>query len=174
MAASTFIKNNMDGSLILKDGTGTPITLTVPYEQGNFSISGLQKVLNNVVAYESRGRLLTVRHTTRVYPTFSFAAYMAQFTAGASAATLIDVFLKTTSTTFAAAISTLGSTADVYTLDLAFTVEGTDFGDSADPTFTLEDCYCTFDFAEGDPNAFTVNGTVYGAITGDIAAAQHA
>lgn len=172
MAASTFVKNFTDGSLTLKDGTGTPITLVVPLEQGNFSLSGVMKKLRNVVAYESRGSRLTVRHTTRVYPTFSFSAYMAQFTAGASAATIIDAFLKGASTTFASAVSTLGASADVYTLDLAFSVEGTDFGDSADPTFTLEDCHCVFDFAEGDPNAFTVNGTVYGAITGDIAVAE--
>lgn len=172
MAASTVIKNFTDGQLTIKDGTGTPITLVVPYEQGNFSLTGLNRKLRNVVAYESRGSRLSVRHTTRNYPAFSFSAFMAQFNAGAAAATVLDALLKGTGTTFAAAVSTLGAAADVYTVDLAFSVEGTDFGDSADPTFTLEDCHCSIDWAEGDPNAFTITGTVYGAITGDITLAE--
>jgi hypothetical protein len=44
-----------------------------------------------------------------------------------------------------------------------FTVEGTNFGDSADHTLTLTNCEIeTIDFSEGDPNSFTINGVCTG------------
>ena len=41
MAASAVIKHFTDGSITLKDGTGTPVTLTVPFSAGDLSLSGL-------------------------------------------------------------------------------------------------------------------------------------
>jgi hypothetical protein len=70
---------------------------------------------------------------------------------------------------FASAVSTLGSSADVYTLDVVITVEGTNFGDSADATFTMEDCHLQVSWSDGDPATFSISGTCYGAITGDLA-----
>ena len=37
MAYSTAPKVRRDGKITLKDGTGTPVTLEVAYEEGNFS-----------------------------------------------------------------------------------------------------------------------------------------
>lgn len=166
MPSSTFIKNNIDGSLVISDGTGTPLTLTVPFEQGNFTVSGLKFKLRDTVAYQTRGVLSTVRHTVRNFPSGSFSAMMSSFTS-ASANSLSDIVLK--NGFYASAISTLGASADVYTLKLAFTVEGTNFGDSADHSFSLGDCECNLDFAEGDPNLFTISFVCYGAVLGDLA-----
>jgi hypothetical protein len=170
VAASTVIKNFTDGSMTIKDGTGTPLTFTVPFEQGNFSITGLARKLRNVSAYESRGKFKTARHTTRLYPTWTCNVYMADFTA-TGGVSLGDVLFKQ-GATWSAAVSTFGANAQVYALDVVFTVEGTDFGDAADSTFTLEDNYIVADFSEGDPNNFALSGTCYGAITGGIAAAE--
>ncbi len=166
MPASTVVKNFTDGSLIIADGTGTPIDVTVKFANGDFSISGLKKALRETVAYQSRGVLSSVRHTAQTFPTFSFSAQMSEFTS-ASDNSLADAVLKNGA--FASAVSTLGANADVYTLNLTFRVEGTNFGDSADHSFTLGNCELSLDFAEGDPNTFTINGTVYGSITGDLA-----
>lgn len=166
MALSTVIKNFTDGSLTIADGTGTPLEITVQFENGDFSVSGLSPQLREVAAYESRGSFNTLRHTNRTYPSGSFTAKAAEFSED-SVGTLADAILQQ-GTVWAAALSTLGANADVYTVDLQFTVEGTDFGDAADGALTLEDCYCTIDFAEGDPNSFTVNFVVYGDISGDI------
>lgn len=166
MGSSSFVKNNMDGSLVISDATGTPITLTVPFEQGNFTLSGMKKALRETVAYQSRGVLSTVRHTGRTFPTGSFSAMMTSFTS-ASANSLSDAILKNGA--FASAVSTLGANADVYTLKLTFAVEGSNFGDSGDHSFVLNDCECSIDFAEGDPNVFTVSFTCYGTVTGDLA-----
>jgi hypothetical protein len=166
MPASTTVKNWRDGSLIVEDGTGTPIDVTVKFENGDFSISGLSDSLHEVVAYQSRGELSSIRRTARTFPTFSFTAQMSEFTS-ATDNSLADAIMKNGA--FASAVSTLGASADVYTVKLTFRVEGTNFGDSADHSFTLDDCKCTIDFAEGDPNTFSVSGTVYGAIGGDLA-----
>jgi len=166
MADSSVVKNLNDGSLIISDGTGSPIAVTVKFTSGDFSISGLKKALKETVAYQSRGVLNTVRHTARTFPTFSFTCQMAEFTS-ATATSVSDAILQNGA--FSSAVSTLGANADVYTLLLAITEEGTDFGDSADPTFSLDDCECSIDFGEGDPNTFSISGTVYGAVTGDLA-----
>ena len=168
MASSTVVKNFTDGLITLKDGTGTPISVDVKYDNGDFSISGLAQKLREVVAYQSRGVLNSVRHTNRSFPTFSFTAKMSEFTS-ATANSLSDAVRKKGA--FTAGISTLGASADVWALDLTLTVEGTTFGDSSDHTFTLGSCQMTLDFSEGDPSQFSINGTVYGAITGDLAVA---
>lgn len=168
MADSTFIKNLNNGTLTIQDGTGSPIDVIVPFDNGDFSISGLSQKLNEVVAYESRGTLNTVRHTSRTYPTFSFTTQMAKFTS-ATDTSVSDAILQNGA--FASAVSTLSANADVYTLFLTFDVEGTDFGDSGDHQLTLDDCHCTIDFSEGDPNSFSISGTVYGTIGGDLAVA---
>jgi hypothetical protein len=166
MASSTVVKNFSDGSITIKDGTGTPISLSLRFDNGDFSISGLKKTLKETTAYQHRGVLSSVRHTTRTFPTFSFTGSVSELTS-ASANNLADAVLRNGA--FASAVSTLGSSADVYTLDVTFTIEGTNFGDSADATFTLEDCELSLDFSDGDPMTFSVSGTVFGSVTGDLA-----
>ena len=162
MAASTVVKNFTDGTIKIEDGTGSPLSYTCAFDEGNLSISGLAQQLNEVATYESRGTLKSVRHTARTYPSGSFSVMLTDVTDG-SDATLIDILTK--SGAYAAGLSTLGSTADVYTVKVTPTVEGTDHGDSADHTFVMDDCHCLIDLAEGDPNTVTVNFTVYGSVT---------
>ena len=50
MAYSTVPKVRRDGSIVLKDGSGPAVTLTVEYEEGNFSFSepvAAQTVITN-------------------------------------------------------------------------------------------------------------------------------
>ena len=169
MALSTVVKNMRDGSLIMSDGSGTPITLPVQFDQGDFSITGLKAKLAETTAYETRGLLRSVRHTTRTYPTGSFTCMMADFTE-ATTGTVADAILKNGA--FSAAVSSDGATADVYKLNLAFTCAGIVHGDAADGAFTLTNSECVFDFTENDPNSFSITFTVYGAITGDLAASE--
>ena len=55
-APGTFISNFTNGTITFKDGTGTPLTLTLSLDEGNFSVSGLADRLREVAAYETRGR----------------------------------------------------------------------------------------------------------------------
>lgn len=167
MAASNTIKNSYGaGSIVISDGTGSPLTVTVDFDQGDFSISGLKDKLKDTTTYQSRGTLHAVRHTARTFPTISFTAMMSEFK-DASGGTAIDMILG--QAPFAARISTLGANADVTAFSVAFTIEGTDFGDGADHTVSFDDVEISVDFSESDPNTFSFSGTVYGAITGDMA-----
>ncbi len=161
MAASTVIKNFRDGTIKLDDGTTpTPLTLTVTLDAGDFSLSGLNQGNTEATTYLDRGELGSVRLTNRSFPTFSFSAHMADLS-DATDKLLWDAVNK--SGAFATAVSTI-SGSDVYGLKVTLTIEGTNFGDAADHVITLNGCHLSIDFAEGDPNSFTINGTVYGSI----------
>jgi len=161
MAASTVIKHLYDGAIALADGTGTPVTLSVPFTTGDLSIDGLMESQRAVQAYQSRGSLNSIRLAAKEFPTFSFTAQLADVSV-ATDQTLIDFCLKQNS--YSGNAST-ASGSDVYTIKITLTVEGTDLGDSADHTIALDDCHVTLAIAEGEPNTVTVSGTCYGTIT---------
>ena len=142
MPISSVVKNFRDGTILIEDGTTpTPISVTVQYEAGDFSISGLNESNTEVTTYLDRGELGSVRKTSRTFPTFSFSAHMTD---------LSDATQKTL----------------WYGLKVTLTIEGTNFGDlPADHILVMTGCHMSIDFAEGDPNSFTLNGTVYGTIT---------
>lgn len=159
---NSIVKNFRDGQLVLKDGTGTPIAVTIQFESGDFSISGLSANSNTeVTTYLDRGALGSVRLTSQTFPTWSFSAHMVEFS-DATEKTLWDAVNKTG--TFASAVSTI-TNSDVYGLDCVINIEGTSLGEATDHTLTLVGNRITLDFSEGDPNSFTVNGTCFGSIS---------
>jgi hypothetical protein len=159
---NSIVKNFRDGAIILKDGTGTPIAVTIEFESGDFSISGLSANANTeVTTYLDRGSLGSVRLTSQSFPTWSFTCHMVEFS-DAVTKTVWDAVNKTG--TFAAAVSTI-TNSDVYGLDCVINIEGTTLGEATDHTLTLVGNRITLDFAEGDPNSFTINGTMYGSMT---------
>jgi len=163
MAISSVPKNFRDGTLALEDGTGVPISMTVQYEAGDFSMSGARQGQTSVEMILDRGSFHAVRRVNFEPATFSFTANMTDLS-DATEKNLFDVINKLGA--WSAGVSTLGTNADVWALKLTWTVEGTDHGDAADHTLTLDDCVCTIDISEGSPtNTFSISGTVYGSIT---------
>jgi hypothetical protein len=159
---SSVVKNFRDGTITIRDGTGTPLDIVVQYEGGDFSATGFNQGNYEKNVYLDRGEFGSLRKTNRTFPTFTFSAYMTDLSDGTNE-NLWDMINK--SGAFASAVSTLGASADVYTLEVILAVEGTNYGDASDHTLTLDDCVLSIDFAEGDPNKFTVSGTVYGTIS---------
>lgn len=160
MAESTVIKNFRDGTLLIEDGTTpTALNYTVAYEAGDFSFDAGK---HEVAVYMDRGDIASVRKTNQGMPSGSFSVHFRDLTDGTDE-TLTDILDQ--SGAFAAAVSTLGANADVYTVKLTFTIEGTNHGDSADHVITFDDCYCTWSFSEGDPDSVSVNWTCYGTST---------
>jgi hypothetical protein len=74
MAFDTVVRHDTDGSITLLDGTGTPVTIVVPFTQGDLTIDGLSKDLREVVAYQSRGTLHSIRYGDKTFPTVTFTA----------------------------------------------------------------------------------------------------
>lgn len=168
MAASNVIKNSFGaGSIILSDGTGTPLTVTIDFDNADFSADGLMDTLKGVAVYQTRGSVHSIRHTEREFPTGSFSSMMSEFT-DSSGGTALD--FVTGKAPFAARISTLsgGANADVFCCDVKMTAEGTDLGDSSDHTITLEDCAVKVAYSTGDPSSFSFSFICYGAVSGDV------
>lgn len=165
MPISSVVKNFRDGTITISDGTSpSPLTLTVQYEAGDLSLSGVNYSSTGPVEYTKyldRGELGTVRRTNRSFAAGSFSCQMTELSDGTNQ-NVWDIVNR--SGAFSSAVSTLGASADLYTLQIVLTVEGTNFGDSADHILTLNNCRCSIDFAEGDPNSFTITFEVLGAI----------
>ncbi len=162
MPLSSVVKNYRDGLITLASGGGSPITLTVQYENGDFSLTGSNQGNYDITKYLDRGDLGSVRKTARSFPTGSFSAHLTELS-DATNLTLWDAVNRTGA--FAAAVSTLGANADVYTLNIVLTIEGTQFGDATDHVLTLNDCRCSIDVSEGDPDSFSISFEVLGTIT---------
>ena len=163
MAYSTLPKTRRDGVITLKDGTGSPVTLEVAYEEGNLTFD-TPKAAQTVI--RDRGTISTVRKgDDEPTASGSFSAYFRQFTDGSEAGSILDFINQTGS--YASNVST-GSTGtpfvEFYCIDLEYQVDATALGDDAATTATLSKCVCTASFTEGDPSSFTLNFTSYGAI----------
>jgi len=162
MAASNIIKHSHDpGSIVLNDGTGTPLTLTIRFDNGDFSVGTLQAGLRAVVAYKARGKTIGLRQGEPEYPQLSFSCSVSDLSES-SGGTIQDWLAKRAP--FASRVSTSTALGDIDTSDVIVTFEGTTFGDSADQTYTCEDVYLSYDFASGEPNKVSVTGVVYGDI----------
>lgn len=163
MAVSTIQKSNVSGSLSFAVGA---TSLALLFDKGDLNIADLHAVLNAVAAVERRGKFQGLVHGARVYPTFTFTAWITQFSEATGTGDLIDWVLRKDA--YSALVSTIGQGLP-FTSDLTYTLEGTDFGDSADHTFTMHDVYLSCSYAEAAEGlTLSVSGTVYGEFEGDI------
>jgi hypothetical protein len=163
MAYSTAPKVRRDGVIKLRDGTSpTPVSLTVSYEEGNFSFD---QTKSDRIVIRDRGTIGSVRKGDDQPITGSFTIYMRQFTS-ASAGSVLDFINKTGSYSSNVSSSSAVST-DEYAINIIFEVDGDAVGDSdGDTIATFDTCICLAAFSEGDPNQITIsfecyNGVIY-------------
>ena len=163
-AESSYIKTNISGTIVLSDGTGTPVTLTLAYDRGDLAISPLQEKLNELVKIERRGKFVSHAYGARVYPTVSFSVYSGNVVGGTTTAPGTPTEFVTFTGSYAANLGTLG-TGRPKTVDMVITIEGTNFGDADDEVITLNDVYITGAWSEAaDGNTISFTGEVLGAI----------
>lgn len=181
MSVSSIVKTNVSGTITLIDGTTpTAIELALSFDRGDLNVSGLKEVLNETITVERRGRFVNSAHGNRVYPSFSFSCWLSAFQdSGTAPGNILTWIQRTTGSAYAALVSSLqpGASANAdtpFAFDIKYDLEGADFGDSADHTFTLGDCeVLDFTFAEAaDGLSVSVNGVVRGAVSGDLEMAQ--
>ncbi len=172
-----YYKNFSHGSLVVTDGTGSPLSHTVDVDDGTLQISDIVPGLRESSDYERKGAWVSSAFTTRKYPTVTISCNFAKFR-DTSSGTFYDMLFGTTGTPYAAAVSTVapsGAAADKVPMafTLALTIEGTNFGDSEDHTATFAKCRIeSFSFSEGDPSKVALTFKVLGAITGHIPTAE--
>jgi hypothetical protein len=156
MALATIPIIPRDGTITLADATGSPITCTVVYEDGDASITGLRQGQFSQEVFRDRGLFYGARNVQEEEVEISFSAHVVAFT-DATEKLLSDAVRKTGA--FASGVSQLGANADVWALKVTFAAERTNYGASADTSvaFTyVRDM--SVDFAEGVPSKFTFKG----------------
>lgn len=162
MSYSTAPKVRRDGVIKLRDGTSpTPVSLTVDYEEGNFSF---EQTKSDRTIIRDRGTIKSVRRGDDQPITGSFTIYMRQFTSS-SAGSVLDFINKTGSYSSNVSASSAVST-DEYAINIIFEVDGDAVGDSdGDTLATFDTCICTASFAEGDPNTITISFECFNGVT---------
>lgn len=173
MPTGSVIKQAHDCTITVKDGAA--LTYSPSLFDGSVSISNFSRKQRDVATYEVRGQLKAVRHTNRVYPTFTLTIQMANFSGsvevdGASeTASPADVFNR--AGTWASATSTLPVNlggSDVFCVDIDIDVEGTEIGDAEDHSITAHSVRGVVSTNIAEPGVYTVECTVYEGFTGDI------
>jgi len=161
MALSTTIKTTGDGSLLLSDGTGTPLTLAVRFSNGDVNIGGLTNSLRDVTTIVARQKTIGLRKGAPVYPTVAFSCFLSDL-GEATSGTIFNWEAKTTP--YASRVKT-HSIGDLDTYDIKLTIEGSDHGDAADQSINMKDCHGTWTFTEEDGgNKAAFSGVIYGNV----------
>ncbi len=162
MAESTIVKVRRDGELKFSDGTGSPLTYTVSYENGNASFTR-EKAERIVI--RDRGIIVGSRKGDDPVLTITFDVHMRVLTtAQLTDLTLIDVLDNTGNVATIPWVKT-SVQHEEWNLDLILTIEGTDHGDAGDSVATFANCIFTWDFSEGDPNTISVTAECMGGYT---------
>lgn len=160
MAESTITKTKRDGTLLIEDGTTpTALSYTVAFEAGDLSLTIAGRTVN---LFLDRGVITDppqIRYGDDQPITGSFTAQLRDVS-DATDVTLPAILMDSgiVNSTW---VGRGGSTREVKTFQLTWTIEGTDHGDSADHTVVLDYCYITGSLAEGDPSTVTINFTSY-------------
>lgn len=157
---SDVIKMLEDGTLqISDDGV---LSASIRFMSAGVSIKGLSRKNKERLALFARGELVGVRHTKRKIPTVTFKCMVSDLLDASDATVITDIVRGTGA--WASAVSTLpgGANAEVTTLRMVLTVEGTAHGDAADHTIELDKVAFDIDsFDEGEPNEVTISGEIY-------------
>jgi len=163
-AESSFMKNNLHGSVQGEDGTGTPVTLALAYEKGNIKGGPLADFLNEAIKIVRRGKLISVAHGDRFWPKLSFSAFVGNVVGSSAIAPGTPTEFFTKKGAYSANVSTLG-TGRPYAVNVKLTIEGTNFGDANDETLLFKNFRGLLDFGEGvEGNEISIDGEVLGDI----------
>lgn len=163
-AESSQIKVATDGSVLLADGTGTPVTLALAYYNGDFQHDPIGQYLNEEVVISPNGRFKTLARGDRVIVGWSLTGMVGNMVGSSNTAPGTVLEFITGKGAYSANVSTLGANRNM-TVDCRFTVEGTAHGDSADGQVTFEDNVCKLSFASTkDGITFNLSGRSLGSI----------
>ena len=156
MAESTIVKTKRDGTIKFSDNAGAN-TYTVAYEAGDLNISIPGPSVISPLDRGSLGSPPSLRYSDDAPITGSLTAYLRDL-GDAAFATLSEIITQTghVASTW---VSTMGADAEVFTLDLEWTIAGP--GAEADHVLTLPYCVVTGSLSEGDPDQISISFTSY-------------
>jgi hypothetical protein len=156
MALNTIPWLPVDGTIVIKDGASTPLSMTVIYEDGDFSFDNIAANQRENVEFRDRGTVYAIRQGDYINPTISFSAHATDLT-DSSAITIWQVI--TWSGLWASATSTMNGGKAV---DVTFTANTSAEAGGGTSSITFHGVVLTGGFSEGSPGKFSISGTVYG------------
>jgi len=165
MAYSTVPKTRRDGSITLIDGTGSPVTLVVAYEDGNLSLNSPNTYSSTVI--KDRGDTSTVRKgdDQQISGTFSF--HLRQFTEPAAVAgSIIDFLTKAGGYSSNISAGAGAPYVEQYCINIKYIADGVAVGDALTSEVVLGKCVIdSYDVTEGDPTSVSISFTCFGGST---------
>lgn len=157
MAESTVVRNKRDGQILITDGTRS---YTVDKEAGDFNFAIPGTSVNFYLDRGSLGSTPNIRLVDDQPMTGGFTAYQRDMP-NASYAVLQDLAWQISGKYVATNwSSTIGTSSDVRTLTVQYTIDGTAFGES-DYTISFPFCHVIINQSEGDPSSLQVSFTSY-------------
>ncbi len=146
-----------DGTLTMGDGTGTPVTMVIPYDNGNVKVEDFEVDDMEVQAFESRGgTIYAIRDVKKKTSTkITFTADLVGSTDSAKA-NILD-FIRFTNK-YSGNVTTLPSTAGKAKLiSFKWGFERSNFGATADGSFTYKYCRAKASIEEGVPSKISIS-----------------
>lgn len=144
-----------DGILTITDATGTPLSFTVAYEDGDFAVDDLRQGGKEAMVLYDRKIPYALRGNGTPTIKGKFSCHALVFT-DATNSNILDVVRG--AGTWASFVSTGPTTSgDLKTVTVKFTAEKSDFGNSADTYVTFKYVYLKAAFAEGEPGKFSID-----------------
>jgi hypothetical protein len=156
MAESTIVKTKRDGTITIKDQSGAN-SLIMAYEEGNFTLNIPGPAVQLFLDRGEIGSTPSIRFGDEAPMSGSFSGYLRDVY-DATYATLFGIL---TDQPPAGWTPTMGATSEVKTWQVVYTIEGTNHGDSADHTITMNHCRLTGSLTEGYPINLACNFTAY-------------
>ena len=161
MALAGTVKVRRDGTIKLIDGTGSPVTLTVAYEDGNFTADLLGADADRIVIRD-RGTIVGLRQGDDQVGSLSFSVHFMEFKNAGASGCLLDFINGEQAGS--GLTSTGGAGFEQFLCTVEMEIEATALGDN-DNKASFAKVLLTADFSEGDPDVLNVSGEVYGGVT---------
>lgn len=161
MAYSLIPKMRKDGVILLTDGAAN--TLTVSYEDGNFTFTPVKS--GTPVILRDRGTITNVRNADfEPSASGSFSIHLRQFRDGGEAGSVMDFVNKTGHYSGNTSTGDTGvPLVEEYCITIRYTCDSSISGDVADTYVDLQKCVCNVSFAESDPSTLTIDFVSYGS-----------
>ncbi len=166
-APSTMPKTALKGTIAFNDATGTPVTLAVTFTAGDYTLGPLSEDLNEPVVIMARGAIIGFTRGSPRPPQLSLSVYVGNLVGSSSSTPGSPLEFILRKGAYASNVSTLGANRK-SAVDVTLTIEGTNWGDSADETIVCEDVVFDSSFNEAmDGNKLALTGTVLGSVVID-------
>lgn len=156
-------------SVTYLDGTATPLECEVVFIDGDVSVSGLSKFLNEKTANEGNGKYHGTTHGNRTYPTFTISAKIDEFSTGVTTAgTVLDFWNSQAGTLYAAAADAIPAGALGGREPHRHAVVRYQKTDSVAVTLSFESCNLdAYDFDDEEKGMITMTHTCRGRVFAD-------